>query len=107
MMTPVPTVPLALAVAPGTLMATTLGLTLRTALTVALVRVSSARASVPAPQTATHHTAARAARCRRSLMGGFLSAAWRPRTGRSEVHSFPPPPHDGFSFSWGYSSRLE
>src|SRR5439155_260759 len=96
MMTPVPTLPLPEAA--GTLMATTLGLTLRTALTVALVRDSSACTGVPTPYTATHSTAARAARCGRSFIGrvpfGSL-AAFGPRG--SEVHSFPPPPHDGFS----------
>src|SRR5206468_3669074 len=72
----------------GTLMATTLGLTLRTALTVALTRVSDwLCASAEATLNITDHTAAQVMAAKRScsFMNGILSAAWRPpgRTGRS------------------------
>src|SRR5207245_2122188 len=61
-------------------------------------RDSSACTAVPVAYTTTHSTAARAARCGRGFIGKFpfgSLAAFGPRG--SEVHSFPPPPRDGFS----------
>src|SRR5204862_512389 len=56
------------------------GLTLRTALTVALTRFSDwPRASVPAPHTAKTSAAAMTAGRECTFMDGILSAAWRPR----------------------------
>src|SRR5947209_7869242 len=86
-----------------TLTATTLGLTRCTALTVALRRRSSTF-SVAAARPTNSDTATRAAaQCDGNrYMMLILSAAWRPPCYPRvvpEVHSFPPPPRDGFSFS--------